>query len=57
LGATQVTEDGQQILIHAAPPLTIAILPGGHNWPLLSLGEDGGFTREARCLMPRPGNC
>lgn len=41
LGATSVTEDAEQILIHASPPISIAILPGGRNWPVLSLGEDG----------------
>lgn len=41
LGATPVTEDEQQILIHAQTAVSVAILPGGRNWPLLSLGEDG----------------
>lgn len=55
LGATNVTEDGQQILIHAAPPLTIAILPGGHNWPLLSLGEDGRIYAGGKVLDAATG--
>jgi hypothetical protein len=41
LGATPATEDQQRIVVHAQPPVTVAILPGGKSWPALSLGEDG----------------
>lgn len=43
LGATKVTEDRQQIVIHAEQPLAIAILPGGKTWPVLALGESGNI--------------
>ena len=41
LGATRVSEDQHQIVIHAQPPVTVAILPGGKSWPALSLDEAG----------------
>ena len=41
LGETRVSEDQQQIVIHASPSVTVAILPGGKTWPALSLDEAG----------------
>ncbi|MYM97161.1 hypothetical protein [Duganella vulcania] len=41
LGATNVSEDQYQIVIHAQPAVTVAILPGGRPWPALSLDEAG----------------
>lgn len=41
LGATRVSEDQHQIVIHAQPAVTVAILPGGKTWPALSLDEAG----------------
>lgn len=41
LGATNVSEDQYQIVIHAQPAVTVAILPGGRPWPVLSLDEAG----------------
>jgi hypothetical protein len=41
LGATRVSEDQYQIVIHAQPAVTVAILPGGKTWPALSLDEAG----------------
>ncbi|RFP14158.1 hypothetical protein D0T25_22010 [Duganella sp. BJB488] len=41
LGATSVSEDQYQIVIHAQPAVTVAILPGGRPWPALSLDEAG----------------
>lgn len=41
LGATRVSEDQYQIVIHAQPAVTVAILPGGKTWPALSLDGDG----------------
>lgn len=55
LGTTTVTEDGEQILIHASPPISIAILPGGRNWPILSLGEDGRVYAGAKVLDAATG--
>jgi hypothetical protein len=41
LGATRVSEDHHQIVIHSQPVVTVAILPGGKTWPALSLDEAG----------------
>ncbi|MYN20302.1 hypothetical protein GTP81_26530 [Rugamonas sp. FT107W] len=41
LGATSVSEDQHQIVIHAQPAVTVTILPGGKAWPPLSLDEAG----------------
>lgn len=41
LGATRISEAPRQIVVHARAPVTVAILPGGATWPLLSLDENG----------------
>lgn len=43
LGELQVTEDAKNIVIAAANPLHIQILPGGHTWPKLALDEQGNL--------------
>lgn len=41
VGATVFNDDGERILVHSTPPVTIAILPGGATWPRLSLYDTG----------------
>lgn len=41
LGGTTVSENQHRIVIHARTTVAISILPGGRNWPLLSLDEQG----------------
>jgi hypothetical protein len=41
IGATAVTEDRQQMVIHAQTPVTVAILGGGKTWPPVSIDETG----------------
>ncbi len=41
LGATRVSEDQYQMVIHAQPAVSVEILPGGRTWPALSLDEAG----------------
>ena len=40
-GATVFNDDGERILVHSRPPVTISILPGGATWPRLSLDDTG----------------
>ena len=55
LGATTVTEDQQQIVVHAQPPVTVAILPGGKTWPTLSLDEAGHIYAGATVIDAATG--
>jgi hypothetical protein len=55
LGATAVTEDEHQILLHAQPLVSVAILPGGKNWPVLSLGEDGRIYAGGKVIEAATG--
>lgn len=41
VGATVMSEDAHQIVVHAVNPVTISIQPGGTTWPVLSLDDTG----------------
>lgn len=56
LGATTVAEDHQRILLNSQPPVALAILPGGRNWPLLALGEDGRIYAGSQVIEAATGN-
>lgn len=45
-----------QILLNSQPPVALAILPGGKNWPLLSLGEDGRIYAGSQVIEATIGN-
>lgn len=55
LEATRVTEDAQQIVIHAQPPVTVSVLPGGKTWPLLALDAGGRIYAGATVIDARTG--
>lgn len=55
VGATTVTEDRQQMLIHALAPVSVAILPGGKPWPLLTLDEDGRIYAGGKVIEAATG--
>lgn len=41
LGAVAVSESEYDIVVHAKSPISVAILPGGKSWPILSLDQSG----------------
>ena len=41
IGAVTIFETEFDIVLHAAPPVTVAILPGGKTWPRLTLDDTG----------------
>lgn len=63
LGNTAVTEDMRRMVIHAQPPQTVEMLPGGKPWPLVALDEAGRLyvggsvvdTASGRLLRSAPG--
>lgn len=55
LGATRLSEDQYQIVIHAQPAVTVAILPGGKLWPALSIDEAGRIYAGGAVIVSATG--
>lgn len=55
LGAVAALESEHQIVLHAHPPVTVAILPGGKTWPILSLGASGRIYAGNTVIEPATG--
>lgn len=55
VGAVRVTEEAEQIVVHADPPIKIESFNAGHTWPLLSLDEDGHIYVGSTVISPADG--
>lgn len=55
VGNVAFDEDVDHIQILSKPQAGIEVLPGGHTWPLLQLGEDGQIYAGSTVIDPASG--
>jgi hypothetical protein len=55
LGAVRLTESPDAVVLHAEPPLTIEVLPGGRTWPPLTLSQAGDIHAGNTVIAARDG--
>lgn len=56
IGAVRVTERPDAIVVHAEPPLTVEVLPGGRTWPPLTLSQAGDLHVGGTVTAARDGS-
>lgn len=55
VGAVRMTDSAAAITIHAEPPITVTVLPGGRLQPALTLAENGDIHVGNTVLAARDG--